>query len=230
MKRLRVLRLGLVQRIASELRLSLNDVITALNEVFNERQEKKRQLAAERKKLATMLRKGVTEDQAKQRVRQRQRQLRIGMYTIGYKVWEKVKDLKDPHFRVQYHVRTPVPEQACSKRSWDGLIRQWRQRLHQYDQFAEEVLTPEDRMRAKLCDTTSEHPTEILNNVDDDDEELDNVSAISDDGEEHAADDVALGAEEMAVLDAQDAAERQEAKHNGKGAAEIPTPNQVLAN
>lgn len=28
---------------------------------------------------------------------------------------------------------TPEKDSKCSKRAWDGLVRSWRRKLHQYD-------------------------------------------------------------------------------------------------
>jgi len=81
-----------------------------------------------------------SEEELRKRIAARKKHIQIAMRTPGYQIWEKVKDSKDPKYNVKLPVHTPIPEQLCSKRAWDGLVRQWRQRLHQYDHFAPEIL------------------------------------------------------------------------------------------
>eukprot|EP00670_Eutreptiella_braarudii_P004869 CAMPEP_0174280612 /NCGR_PEP_ID=MMETSP0809-20121228/893_1 /TAXON_ID=73025 ORGANISM="Eutreptiella gymnastica-like, Strain CCMP1594" /NCGR_SAMPLE_ID=MMETSP0809 /ASSEMBLY_ACC=CAM_ASM_000658 /LENGTH=379 /DNA_ID=CAMNT_0015373605 /DNA_START=58 /DNA_END=1197 /DNA_ORIENTATION=+ len=64
------------------------------------------------------------------RLEQRLKQIEYGKVTQGYKNYlaqrPKEKRLKrDP--------QTPNAWQKCSKRSWDGQVRKWRQQLHKYD-------------------------------------------------------------------------------------------------
>jgi hypothetical protein len=64
------------------------------------------------------------------RLEQRQRQIDFGKNTLGYvnylkQVPKNQRKTGDP--------RTPDPRRECSKRSFDGLIRSWRRKLHAYD-------------------------------------------------------------------------------------------------
>ena len=42
---------------------------------------------------------------------------------------------------------TPEKTLNCSKRSWDGLVRSWRRRLHLYDPPLEEMANWESKRR-----------------------------------------------------------------------------------
>jgi histone RNA hairpin-binding protein len=151
-QRIRAERLHLVQSTARRFDVSAKCVATELIAIMNDRsnlRSKNRAARLERRKakwVSKML-ENSSETQVNQRLAQRRRQLEIGYNTIGFAVWDRVKDSPDPTYKVPKEVRIPVPEQLCSKRGWDGLIRQWRQRLHQYDKFAAAVLTPEEIRR-----------------------------------------------------------------------------------
>ena len=68
-----------------------------------------------------------TEDR---RLQQRQKQIDYGKNTIGYKRYIKeVSKLERKH----QHPETPDKHSKCSKRTWDGLVRSWRRKLHQWD-------------------------------------------------------------------------------------------------
>jgi hypothetical protein len=64
------------------------------------------------------------------RLEQRQRQLDIGKNTTGY---ERYLSLVPKEERLRQHPRTPEKSLKCSKRAWDGLVKQWRRKLHEYD-------------------------------------------------------------------------------------------------
>eukprot|EP01118_Nematostelium_gracile_P020410 TRINITY_DN9884_c0_g1_i2.p1 TRINITY_DN9884_c0_g1~~TRINITY_DN9884_c0_g1_i2.p1 ORF type:complete len:292 (-),score=93.16 TRINITY_DN9884_c0_g1_i2:42-917(-) len=64
------------------------------------------------------------------RLASRQKQIDIGMNTVGYRRFlESVPEnqRKKPEYRI------PDKFQLCSKRSWDGQVRKWRRMLHQFD-------------------------------------------------------------------------------------------------
>lgn len=65
-----------------------------------------------------------------QRVRQRLKQIQFGKNTLGY---ERYISLVPKNKRVKGDPRTPDIHKNCSKRSWDGLVRQWRRQLHRWD-------------------------------------------------------------------------------------------------
>eukprot|EP00250_Pteridium_aquilinum_P011375 c20020_g1_i1 orf=128-1159(-) len=69
------------------------------------------------------------------RLSQRHKQIEFGKNTLGY---ERYIELIPKSKRKHKDPRTPNPKQVCSKRSWDGQIRQWRRLLHDYDPPAED--------------------------------------------------------------------------------------------
>eukprot|EP01063_Lacrimia_lanifica_P034941 TRINITY_DN6561_c0_g2_i1.p2 TRINITY_DN6561_c0_g2~~TRINITY_DN6561_c0_g2_i1.p2 ORF type:complete len:475 (+),score=226.77 TRINITY_DN6561_c0_g2_i1:132-1556(+) len=80
----------------------------------------------------------------KWRLRQRQKQIRIGLQTVGYKNFLRAKEIG---FQVEVEQpRIPNVYQVCSKRAWDGQIRRWRQLLHKYDALTD-VLWSEDEAK-----------------------------------------------------------------------------------
>ncbi|XP_029639974.1 histone RNA hairpin-binding protein isoform X1 [Octopus sinensis] len=60
----------------------------------------------------------------------RQKDIDYGMNTIGYDNYVKVIPR---HKRKKTHPKTPNKYQKCSRRSWDGQMRNWRIALHQFD-------------------------------------------------------------------------------------------------
>jgi hypothetical protein len=80
------------------------------------------------------------------RVSQRQRQIDFGKNTIGYQRMSEAHPVK--HRRPKTVPRTPDVHKECSKRAFDGLIRQWRRRLHEWDLPQEgsgdEIVAPRD--------------------------------------------------------------------------------------
>jgi len=69
------------------------------------------------------------------RLAQRKKQIDFGMATEGYQNYIMAKEL-GLEMPVKGEPRTPNIQQKCSKRSWDGQIRHWRQHLHHFDGFA----------------------------------------------------------------------------------------------
>lgn len=62
---------------------------------------------------------------------QRQKQIDYGKNTLGY---ERYLELVPRKQRKKYvHPQTPDIKQVCSKRSWDGQVKKWRRRLHEFD-------------------------------------------------------------------------------------------------
>lgn len=85
------------------------------------------------------------------RLRQRQKQIEFGMATQGYVNFIAAKE------RGLLHGRDPkIPNiyQVCSKRSWDGQVRRWRQYLHQFDELTNQLWTPQqqDEIRKRAED------------------------------------------------------------------------------
>ncbi|KAI8801262.1 hypothetical protein BJ742DRAFT_837886 [Cladochytrium replicatum] len=64
------------------------------------------------------------------RLEQRQKQIDYGKNTIGY---DRYRDLVPRNRRKKGDPQTPDKHMKCSKRCWDGLIRAWRRKLHQWD-------------------------------------------------------------------------------------------------
>lgn len=79
----------------------------------------------------------IDEAQWRRRLEQRQRQIDLGKNTIEYHLYMRhvPKSARGPG-----DPRTPrIDEVDRSKRSFDGLVRQWRRRLHAwYDQWKEQ--------------------------------------------------------------------------------------------
>lgn len=69
-------------------------------------------------------------EEDRHRLRQRQRQIDYGKNTVGYQRYMEMIPMEK---RTKDHPWTPMKEQKCSKRSWDGQIRKWRKLLHCYD-------------------------------------------------------------------------------------------------
>ena len=65
------------------------------------------------------------------RLEQRQKQIDYGKNTNGYVRYLKIipKQMRDPALSLTTHPNTPDIQRACSKRAFDGLVRQWRTQL-----------------------------------------------------------------------------------------------------
>jgi len=67
------------------------------------------------------------------RLAQRQKQIDIGKNTPEYKAYAQWRD--DPEREVPV-IAVPYKFTKRSKRSWDGIVREWRRRLHTwYDEY-----------------------------------------------------------------------------------------------
>ncbi|KAI8825133.1 histone RNA hairpin-binding protein RNA-binding domain-containing protein [Fimicolochytrium jonesii] len=64
------------------------------------------------------------------RMEQRQKQIDYGKNTAGY---QRYIAMIPKQRRKRSDPETPKKETKCSKRCWDGLIRQWRRELHAWD-------------------------------------------------------------------------------------------------
>jgi len=64
------------------------------------------------------------------RLSARQKQIDIGMNTVGY---QRFCDSVPIDKRTKEHPKIPDIHQVCSKRSWDGQVRKWRRMLHDFD-------------------------------------------------------------------------------------------------
>lgn len=96
-------------------------------------------------------------EQITQRDKQRERQIRIGTSTLGYKVFAKFQTL-GLTLPPKSEGKPPNVHQNCSKRSWDGQVRRWRQMLHDFDKLALQVFTREEleEIQAKKPKTNPE--------------------------------------------------------------------------
>lgn len=61
------------------------------------------------------------------RLTARQKQVDIGMNTVGYRRYLELVPIE------KRSLKAPDIYQVCSKRSWDGQVRKWRRELHKYD-------------------------------------------------------------------------------------------------
>ena len=64
------------------------------------------------------------------RLKKRQRQIDIGKATEAYAIYCEKVPLKE---RTKHHPQTPDKGVACSSRSWQGVMRIWRRKLHYWD-------------------------------------------------------------------------------------------------
>lgn len=65
------------------------------------------------------------------RIQQRQRQIDFGKNTIGYQRYLEKYPVKRK--RPRHLPNTPDVRKKCSKRAFDGQVRAWRRRLHEWD-------------------------------------------------------------------------------------------------
>ena len=65
------------------------------------------------------------------RVSQRQRQIDFGKNTIGYQRY--LEQYPNKSKRPRNLPRTPDVHKKCSKRAFDGQVRSWRRKLHEWD-------------------------------------------------------------------------------------------------
>ncbi len=87
------------------------------------------------------------------RVAQRQRQIDFGKNTVGYQRLTKAHPNRKK--RPKTVPRTPDVHKKCSKRAFDGLVRQWRRRLHEWDmqEGSAGVEAPSDPRLRKMDDS-----------------------------------------------------------------------------
>ena len=83
----------------------------------------------------------ITDSAKERRTHQRERQVALGTRTLGYLVMEH---MAARGMTVHPESFPPPTGQPCSKRSWDGQMRRWRQRLHLYDEHAADFLSPQE--------------------------------------------------------------------------------------
>jgi len=83
----------------------------------------------------------ITESAKERRTHQRERQVALGTRTLGYLVMEH---MAARGMTVHPESFPPPTGQPCSKRSWDGQMRRWRQRLHLYDEHAADFMSPQE--------------------------------------------------------------------------------------
>eukprot|EP00042_Codosiga_hollandica_P017321 m.47067 g.47067 ORF g.47067 m.47067 type:complete len:144 (-) comp47509_c0_seq1:169-600(-) len=75
------------------------------------------------------------------RLQQRMKQIEFGKNTLGYTLYLQSVPKKDR--KKGEHPVTPDVKRKCSKRAWDGLVRNWRKALHVYDPKAEDTVEAE---------------------------------------------------------------------------------------
>ncbi len=87
------------------------------------------------------------------RVAQRQRQIDFGKNTVGYQRMTEAHPTRKK--RPKTVPRTPDVHKKCSKRAFDGLVRQWRRRLHEWDmqEGSAGVEAPTDPRLRKMDDS-----------------------------------------------------------------------------
>ena len=68
------------------------------------------------------------------RLSQRQKQIDFGKNTIGYDRYAAAVPRAKRIWKHELHPVTPKKDRIYSKRQWDGAIKSWRRRLHQWDE------------------------------------------------------------------------------------------------
>eukprot|EP00756_Hemistasia_phaeocysticola_P003409 Hpha_TRINITY_DN12231_c0_g1::TRINITY_DN12231_c0_g1_i1::g.17119::m.17119 len=90
-------------------------------------------------------------EDSEHRLKQRQKQIEFGMATQGYLNYVRAKERG---FALGGRIEPHIPNiyQKCSKRSWDGQVRLWRQHLHAFDDLTAHLWTPQeqDEIKRKL--------------------------------------------------------------------------------
>jgi hypothetical protein len=74
-----------------------------------------------------------TKETNPRRLAQRQKQIDFGKNTIGYDRYVAAVPKAGRERMSDRHPVTPNKERVYSKRQWDGIVRQWRRRLHTWD-------------------------------------------------------------------------------------------------
>ncbi|XP_033633167.1 histone RNA hairpin-binding protein-like [Asterias rubens] len=84
----------------------------------------------------------------------RQKQIEYGKNTLGYDNY--LQEVPKNKRAKGKHMSTPNKFHKCSRRAWEGLVRQWRKKLHEYDPA--DTYKPDTVARKELhfSDTTSE--------------------------------------------------------------------------
>jgi hypothetical protein len=92
------------------------------------------------------------------RLEQRKKQIDLGKSTRAYEnyITRVNKADRQHNTRHSIHPITPDQQRVCSKRSWDGLVRQWRRLLHFWDDNSQIMLKQGNSM-ASLLTTPSTH-------------------------------------------------------------------------
>ncbi|TPX65576.1 hypothetical protein SpCBS45565_g05092 [Spizellomyces sp. 'palustris'] len=115
------------------------------------------------------LRQQASMNSEERRLEQRQKQIDYGKNTVGYK---RYIAMVPKHKRKRGDPETPKKHAKCSKRCWDGLIRHWRRKLHEWDppEMKEQGLSDlefSDIIKESVRTTTDQleenlkHPTEL---------------------------------------------------------------------
>lgn len=111
-------------------------------------------------------------EQDSRRLAARQKQIDIGMNTVGYK---RFTESVPAEARTKAHPKIPDINQVCSKRSWDGQVRKWRRQLHDYD--PEAAGQTEDGLNAAERHTTGASSEEEYSSEHDDEDYEEEVIA-----------------------------------------------------
>jgi hypothetical protein len=120
---------------------------------------------------------------------QRERQVALGMRTLGYKVWERMQAL---HLDMPVACGTPpAPTMNCSKRAWAAVMSKWLRTLFEFDSFVGLVFSEAELLTLPRSHEPEPIPEDLLE--DDDDLDSDQLAPAVADREATAADGLAVG-------------------------------------
>lgn len=102
------------------------------------------------------------------RLEQRRKEIRYGKNTLGY---DRYTRLVSKQARKRGDPRTPDVTMKVSKRQFDGIVRDWRRKLHQWDppQSEEQLVNPTVRRKPKAPAAVSVAAAKEHDEDDDDD-------------------------------------------------------------
>ncbi|KAJ3188292.1 hypothetical protein HDU85_005443 [Gaertneriomyces sp. JEL0708] len=108
-----------------------------------------------------LIRTQTTVNSEERRLEQRQKQIDFGKNTLGY---QRYIEAIPRHKRKRTDPQTPNKYSKCSKRCWDGLIRHWRRKLHEWDppELKDQAHRDDELYEANDSNANTEGPSENM--------------------------------------------------------------------